>query len=96
MGITDDVDVESLVERLAAPLPPVQREAFRQAAQQALEQIPCLGEGVAYRALSVLWRTYFDPPVGEQGARDSTGLRPGKLANKPPIGRPWVRARRAG
>jgi hypothetical protein len=92
--ISDEID--ELIFQLAASLHPPQHDAFIVAARTAVGNIQCAGPGSAYRVLAALQRTYWDPPIGEQGARDSTGLRPGKLANKPPIGRPWVRARRAG
>ena len=93
-SIPDEID--ELIFQLAASLDSLQHDAFIAAARTAVGNIPCAGPGSAYRVLAALQRTYWDPPIGEQGARDSTGLRPGKLANKPPIGRPWVRARRAG
>ena len=61
MPIPDDV--EELIARLAGPLSPPAREGFRRAAEDALTRIPCLGEGAAYRAVSVLQRAFFTPPI---------------------------------
>jgi hypothetical protein len=54
--ILDDADPDILISRLAGPLPLDARAAFRQAAEAALAQIPCWGEGAAYRAVAVLQR----------------------------------------
>jgi hypothetical protein len=58
----DDTDPDTLISRLAGPLPLDARAAFRQAAEAALAQVPCWGEGAAYRAVAVLQRNYFVPP----------------------------------
>jgi hypothetical protein len=63
MPIPDDVDPEILINRLSGPLAPHVRAAFRRAAQQALAQVPCAGEGAIYRAIAPLQRVYFDPPT---------------------------------
>jgi len=97
MFVFDDADCEALIDRLGAPLQPAQREAFRQAAFAALAQMPCMGEGIAYRTLSGLFRQYFDPPCLVHRAPPS---HPGasKAINQPPLGRTreWVRSRRIG
>ena len=61
MPIPDDVDSEALISRLAGPLLPADRAAFRAAAEEALTRVPCLGEGAAYRAIAGLQRRFFDP-----------------------------------
>jgi hypothetical protein len=62
VSIPDDVDPDSLIARLAGPLAPDARRAFRAAAEDALARIPCQGEGAVYRAIAPLQRSYFDPP----------------------------------
>jgi hypothetical protein len=60
--VPDEIDV--LISRLAGPLEPAARAAFRQAAEEALAHIPhaCWGEGAAYRVIAVLQRNFFTPP----------------------------------
>jgi hypothetical protein len=60
--ISDDVDPDILIARLAGPLAPADREAFRRAAEDALSRVPCWGEGAVYRAVAVLQRNFFTPP----------------------------------
>ena len=62
MSILDDVDPDILICRLAGPLTPNVRPAFREAAEAALAQVSCWGEGAIYRAIAPLQRAYFDPP----------------------------------
>ena len=62
MSITDDLDSDALISRLAGPLSPPARAAFRAAAEDALTRVPCWGEGAAYRAVASLQRAFFDPP----------------------------------
>jgi len=88
MPIPDHVDPDVLISRLAGGLAPPDRAAFRSAAEAAIEQIPCAGEGVAYRTLREVFRQYFHPPSDVQTGRP-LGLgsrRPSKLSNGPPIG----------
>lgn len=87
MATSCDPDLDALISRLAGPLLPADRAAFRVAAESALAG--CGGEGLAYRILRPLWRTYFHPPpdprIGQpRGAVGSR--RPSKLADGPPIG----------
>jgi hypothetical protein len=90
MSLSDDVDVEQLIARLAGPLAPLDRDAFRAAAKAAIEQIPCAGEGLVYRIVSEVWRAYFHPPTDRE-----TGHHPflpgsrrlNKLSDGSPIGR---------
>ena len=91
MPIPDDV--EELIARLAGPLSPPAREGFRRAAEDALTRIPCLGEGAAYRAVSVLQRAFFTPPDDLRAAWDITREpRTSKLTKLAPIGRDDCRA----
>ena len=87
MLISDDADPDILIDRLAAPLLPADRAAFRAAAEDALTRVPCLGEGAIYRAVAALQRIYFHPPPDTRAT--STGARhyrPSKLAMLPPVG----------
>ena len=86
MPIPDDADPEILISRLAGPLAPPDRAAFRQAAEDALARVPCWGAGAVYRAVSVLQRAYFNPPTDDRAAWD-IGLyaRPSKLRDASPI-----------
>jgi hypothetical protein len=54
-------DVEQLISRLAGPLSPPDRAAFRRAAEAALARVPRWGE--AYRAGASLQRAFFEPPT---------------------------------
>jgi len=63
MSITDDLDSDALISRLAGPLSPPARAAFRAAAEDALTRVPCWGEGAVYRAVASLQRAFFDPPT---------------------------------
>jgi hypothetical protein len=56
-------DILKLISRLAAPLSPPDRVAFRHAAEDALTRCPVLGEGAVYRAVASLQRTFFNPPA---------------------------------
>jgi hypothetical protein len=82
-----DADVDSLIARLAGPLPPDARQASRRAAEAALGQLVCPGEGAAYRALVPLQRAYFDPPDDHRAAWDigQERTRTSKLINQPPL-----------
>ncbi len=62
MPIPDDADPDILISRLAGPLEPAARVAFRRAAEEALAALPCAGEGIIYRIVAPLQRAYFDPP----------------------------------
>ena len=78
-----DPDLDALISRLAGPLLPADRAAFRAAAESALAG--CSGEGIAYRTLRDVWRGYFHPPddhVAGMGPRH----RGGKLVAGPAIG----------
>jgi hypothetical protein len=86
MSISDDV--EQLISRLAGPLSPRDRIAFRRAAEDALTRVPCWGEGAIYRALASLQCAFFVPPPDGRRARWNIeqGLRPTKLKSAPAIG----------
>jgi len=91
---TSDIDSEQLISRFCGALLPRDRADFRRAAEAAIEQIPCAGEGVAYRTLREVFRQYFHPPSDVQTGRP-LGLgsrRPSKLSNGPPIGADGPRA----
>jgi hypothetical protein len=62
MSIINDLDSDALISRLAGPLSPPARAAFRAAAEDALTRVPCWGEGAVYRAVAGLQRAFFDPP----------------------------------
>jgi hypothetical protein len=87
--LPDDADPEILISRLAGPLSPSSRVAFRRAAEDALARVPCLGEGAIYRAVASLQRVYFSPPDDRHAAWDIQNelgeLRKSKLVNRPPI-----------
>jgi hypothetical protein len=63
MSIADDLDYNALISRLAGPLSPPDRIAFRRAAEDALARVPCWGEIAVCRAVVALQRTFFDPPT---------------------------------
>ena len=68
MSIPDEI--EQLISTLSAPLASNVRAAFRQAAEEALARVPCLGEGAVYRAIAPLQRAFFDPPDFHRAAWD--------------------------
>jgi len=69
---TLDADPEALISRLAGPLSPPDRAAFRRAAEDALTRVPCWGEGAVYRAVAALQRAYFNPPNDRRMSWDAT------------------------
>jgi hypothetical protein len=87
VSILDDADPDTLISRLAGPLPLDARAAFRAAAEAALALVPCWGEGAAYRAVSVLQRDYFDPPADHRMTWDISHemFRSSKLRAAPPL-----------
>jgi len=85
----DDVDPEPLISRLAGPLLPADRQAFREAALDALTRVPCWGEGAVYRAVSALQRQFFHPPSDHAtGHQPGSQRRPSKLISAEAIGAP--------
>jgi hypothetical protein len=79
-------DVEQLISRLAGPLSPRDRVAFRHAAEDALTHVPCWGEGAVYRAVASLQRAFRSPPTDHRAHWDiEQELRPTKLKSAPPI-----------
>lgn len=70
MPISDDVDPDALISRLAGPLSPPDREAFRRAAEDALARVPCWGEGAVYRTVAALQRNYFIPLDADRAGWD--------------------------
>ena len=89
MSIPDDADPEALISRLAGPLSPPDRAAFRRAAEDALTRVPCWGEGAVYRAVAALQRAYFNPPNDRRMSWDISQELPRgtKLTKAAPIGR---------
>jgi hypothetical protein len=86
LPIPDDVDPEHIISRLAGPLAPADRIAFRNAAEAALARVPCWGEGAVYRAVAVLQRSFFTPPDDNRASWDITHERhASKLTRAPPI-----------
>ena len=87
MSIHPDSDFDALVARLAGPLAPNVRPAFRAAAEAALAALPCVGPGAVYRAIAPLQRAFWDPPDWHRAAWDIGQERPGlsKLIAKPPL-----------
>src|SRR5262249_2594123 len=87
MSITDDLDADALISRLAGPLSPPARAAFRAAAEDALTRVPCWGEGAVYRAVAGLQRAFFDPPSDGRALWDIQQelVHVSKLRDGPPI-----------
>ena len=86
MATSYDLDPEPLISRLAGPLLPADRAAFREAALDALTRVPCAGEGSIYRAVATFQRQFFHPPA-ETNQPLGVGSRwPSKLSDGPPIG----------
>jgi hypothetical protein len=81
-------DADELINRLAGPLLPADRAAFRAAAEDALTRVPCWGEGAIYRAVSALQRQFFSPPPDARAANNGPRHHQNKLMARPPIGRP--------
>jgi hypothetical protein len=82
------LDVEGLISRLSGPLDPADRSAFRHAAESALAASECWGEGLAYRVVTDLWRSYFHPPPNMYVGQPLHGQKHrNKLINAPPLGR---------
>jgi hypothetical protein len=86
LPIADDADPDILISRLAGPLAPADRVAFRRAAEDALSRVSCWGEGAIYRAVAALQRSYFTPPSDDRAGWDITQVHhSGKLTRGPPI-----------
>jgi hypothetical protein len=87
MPIPDDLDADALIARLAGPLLPPDRDAFRRAAEDALTRVPCWGEGAVYRAVAELQARYFHPPDDRRDAWDvGDDVRVTKLQAAPVVG----------
>ena len=85
MSTTTD-DIEQLISRLAGPLSPRDRVAFRRAAEDALTRVPCWGEGAVYRAVASLQRAFRNPPTDSRAHWDiEQELGPSKLRDAPAI-----------
>jgi hypothetical protein len=86
LPIPDDADPDILISRLAGPLEPAARAAFRRAAEDALARVPCQGEGIVYRTIAPLQRAFFDPPDDRAaGWGIEQELRHSKLRDAPAI-----------
>src|SRR5262249_32292364 len=86
MSIINDLDPDALISRLAGPLSPADRAAFRAAAEDALTRVPCWGEGAIYRAVASLQRTFRDPPSDRNAHWDiDQEFGPSKLRDGPAI-----------
>ena len=86
MSTVNDLDPDALISRLASPLSPPDRAAFRAAAMDALTRVPCWGEGALYRAVASLQRAFRDPPSDGRALWDiENELRDTKLKSAPPI-----------
>jgi hypothetical protein len=88
MSLPDDADPDVLISRLAGGLAPADRAAFRRAAESALAAISCNGEGIAYRIVRDVWRTYFRAPTytGWDIEHELESMRRSKLVNRVSIG----------
>src|SRR5215469_754071 len=92
MSITDDLDSDALISRLAGPLSPPARAAFRAAAEDALTRVPCWGEGAAYRAVASLQRAFFDPPTDGRACWDIENSVTAASSRPCPRSSIWARA----
>jgi len=82
MSTINDLDPDALISRLAGPLSPPDRAAFRAAAEDALTRVPCWGEGAIYRAV----RAFRDPPTDHRASWDiDQEFGPSKLRDAPAI-----------
>jgi hypothetical protein len=95
------LDADALISRLACPLSSLAREAFRQAAQAALTQLAYRGEGIDFRTVAPLQRSFFEPPDEYRARWDIIGelgemARSRSIHAEPPIGEdgPGARYRR--
>jgi hypothetical protein len=91
MSLPDDADPDILISRLAGPLLPADRAAFRAAAEDALTRVPCWGEGSVYRAVAALQRQFFTPPPDARAAQGPRRHHANKLNTLPAIGAPDAR-----
>jgi hypothetical protein len=82
---SDDVDSDALISRLAGPLEPDARAAFRKACEAAIADVACPGPGTLYRIVSQLQRGYFDPPPDARVTRPIDHGRTSKLRAAPPL-----------
>jgi len=83
---TSEIDFEQLICRFCGALLPCDRADFRRAAEAAIEQIPCAGEGVAYRVLRDVFRQYFHPPPDLRASTGARFYRQSKLRAMPAVG----------
>jgi len=86
VATSHDLDPEPLISRLAGPLSPADRQAFREAALDALARVPCWGEGAVYRAVAALQRQFFHPPPDLRVNTGARHYRESKLQALPAVG----------
>src|SRR5262245_23485238 len=86
MSLINDLDPDALISRLAGPLSPRDREAFRVAAEAALSRVSCRGEGVFFRTLAALQSRFRVPPGDRVASWDiEQELGASRLRDAPPI-----------
>jgi hypothetical protein len=67
LSIDDDFDCDELICRLVGPLAPLDRIAFRRAAEETLARAgPCWGEAAVYRAAAALQRMFFGTRISDR------------------------------
>src|SRR5262249_26151961 len=74
MSTINDLDPDALISRLAGPLSPPNRGAFRAAAEDALNRVPCWGAGAVSRA--VIPSTRGEGALCSGPARSSSHIAP--------------------
>jgi hypothetical protein len=80
------LDYDALISRLAGPLSPPDRVAFRCGAEEVFSKVPCWGEGAVYRTVAALQRRFFDPPTFGRAHWDiGHEARPSRLKSAAPI-----------
>jgi hypothetical protein len=86
LTVINDEYVDSLISSLSRPLADADRDAFTRAAQDAVSNVPCLGEGALHRAIAPLQRAFRDPPADGRALWDiGMEIGPSKLRDAPPI-----------
>jgi hypothetical protein len=78
------IEIDELIQQLAASLVPPQRHAFIDAARTVLTGVPCLGPGLAFRILVPIQRQFFDPPSDARAVHGPRHLAT-KLTTRPVI-----------
>jgi hypothetical protein len=80
------LDIDALIAHFGRPLPADRRDAFCQAAEDALSRLHCPGPGLVHRTLAELLGEYF-VPVGNTGTGSAHQhrRRDSKLASATPL-----------